>query len=66
MDCMIRMSVLLLLGLGLVPARGSERAPADLGTVKEFALPDAKGHKHTAADWKGKKAVVLLRREKRA
>src|SRR5262249_6985522 len=28
--------------------------------VKDFALVDARGKKHTAADWKGKKAVVLL------
>ena len=31
-----------------------------LPTVKDFALPDAAGKKHTAADWKGKRAVVLL------
>jgi peroxiredoxin len=28
--------------------------------VTGFALPDAAGKKHTADDWKGKKAVVLL------
>jgi len=31
-----------------------------LPTVKDFALPDAAGKKHTAADWKGKRAVVLF------
>src|SRR5262249_19728480 len=31
-----------------------------LPTVKDFALPDGAGKKHAAADWKGKKAVVLI------
>jgi peroxiredoxin len=29
-------------------------------TVKDFALADAAGKKHTAADWKGNRAVVLF------
>jgi peroxiredoxin len=29
-------------------------------TLEDFALTDAKGKKHTAAEWKGKKAVVLI------
>ncbi len=29
-------------------------------TVKDFSLLDAEGKKHTSADWKGKKAVVLF------
>jgi peroxiredoxin len=33
---------------------------APLGVVKDFALADAKGRKHTAEEWKGRKAVVLL------
>ncbi len=33
---------------------------AALPTVKDFSLVDAKGRTHTAADWKGKKAVVLI------
>jgi peroxiredoxin len=28
--------------------------------VKDFSLPDADGKKHTSADWKGKKAIVLF------
>jgi len=37
-------------------AAGGDAPPA----VKTFALADAAGKQHTAADWKGKKAVVLL------
>src|SRR5262245_20976318 len=37
---------------------GAEEKP--LGAVKDFALPDAQGRKHTADTWKDKKAVVLV------
>lgn len=46
----------LLLAACLMGGPVSER-PA---SVRDFALVDAKGTNHTAADWKGKKAVVLL------
>jgi peroxiredoxin len=35
-------------------------ASAALPAVKDFSLPDAAGKKHTAREWKGKKAVVLI------
>jgi peroxiredoxin len=34
--------------------------PAALGQVKEFSLLDSKGTRHTTAEWKDSKAVVLL------
>jgi peroxiredoxin len=40
----------------LLAAPGAGKPPA----VKNFALVDATGTRHTAAAWKGKKAVVLL------
>lgn len=30
------------------------------GVVKDFSLADVKGKRHTAADWKGKQAIVLF------
>src|SRR5262245_15324828 len=45
----------LLAGTGL-PRAGEKPAAA----VKDFALPDAQGRKHTADAWKDRKAVVLV------
>lgn len=45
----------LLLFAGLLTAPDTS-----LPRIELFSLPDLKGQKHTAADWKGKKAVVLL------
>jgi peroxiredoxin len=42
---------------GLFLAGTAAAAPP---AVKDFSLPDAAGKKHTAEEWKGKKAVVLL------
>jgi peroxiredoxin len=42
------------------PISASEGEPGDLGAVKDFSLSDTKGQKHTAAEWKGNKAVVLI------
>ena len=36
------------------------QGPATPAEVRDFALADVKGHAHTAADWKDRKAVVLL------
>jgi peroxiredoxin len=36
------------------------QGPATPTEVRDFALADLKGHTHSAADWKDKKAVVLL------
>jgi peroxiredoxin len=36
------------------------QGPATPAEVRDFALADVKGHPHTAAGWKDKKAVVLL------
>jgi peroxiredoxin len=44
----------------LVLAALLAQAGADKPTIKDFALPDAEGRQHTAAEWKGQKAVVLL------
>jgi peroxiredoxin len=35
-------------------------APARPAAIKDFSLKDVKGKKHTTAEWKGKKAVVLI------
>lgn len=35
-------------------------AGVNAATVKDFSLRDVKGHRHTAAAWKDKKAVVLF------
>src|SRR5262245_42972187 len=45
----------LLAGTG-VPRAGEKPAAA----VKDFALPDAQGRKHTADAWKDRKAIVLI------
>jgi peroxiredoxin len=34
--------------------------PDSPSAVKDFALPDTSGNKHTQEEWKGKKAVVML------
>src|SRR4051812_28153601 len=55
---MKRLTVLviaILVGVGLV--HGADKP---LGAITDFALPDARGKKHTARDWVGSKAVVLL------
>jgi peroxiredoxin len=47
----------LLAAAGLVLTGAAAAAPP---VVKDFALADAGGKKHTAEEWKGKTAVVLL------
>lgn len=48
----------LFLALSLFALLSAPRAQA--GAIKEFALTDAGGKKHTRAQWKGKKAIVLI------
>jgi peroxiredoxin len=44
----------------LATAEIGDPATTALGEVKSFSLSDIRGQKHTADEWKGKKAVVLF------